>query len=102
MIIKRKKTELSKAIEKEKDKAWKRLSDETERDVWGNGYKIMTKKMGKFSPICFPDEELLKEAKDLFPTHQLRLRKEIRLRNEDTVPFTLEEVKQAAKIIKAN
>lgn len=96
---KRKRKELKLLIRKEKERKWKILCEEVEEDVWGLGYKIVTKRIRIRQP------SLGKELKDhitktLFPTHNKTTWNLEDIENENVPDFTLEELNEVLKKIK--
>lgn len=92
---------LTNAIKDSKTKCWRKLCDEVDRDPWGNGYKIVTGKLGaRGSPEVKDAETTRKIVDGLFPTHPTR---QDDGDNEETrgVPvFTREELTSAASLMK--
>lgn len=71
--LKKSRKELKKEINSEKKKHWDRLCDELDNDVWGEGYKIVTKLMkGHQISLKLSKECILKIAKELFPRGEIQ------------------------------
>ncbi|KAJ3640617.1 hypothetical protein Zmor_027169 [Zophobas morio] len=66
---KQKKKELKIMINGSKEKAWKKVCEEVDRNVWGEGYKIVTKWMGRGMSGTACGENEMEEARKLFPEH---------------------------------
>ena len=61
------------AINLSKIHCWKRLTDDINRDPWGQGFKIVSKKIGNISPSNdLSASTMTKVVQSLFPTHQER------------------------------
>ncbi|KAI5748206.1 hypothetical protein M8J77_023050 [Diaphorina citri] len=89
------KKELRIAINVSKRKAWEKLCDDLNRNIWGSAYKIVCKKF-KVSPnIPLKIEEKIKEAEKLFPRHEPITWEEIEVRAEEIPKITMEEVVEA-------
>lgn len=90
-------TKYKKLLKKSKNDTWKKLCEEIDTDIWGEGYKIAMKKMG-VSPYELEEEEKKKIVKHLFP------RSEDFFHKSNAVPadslFTIDELRQAAERIK--
>ncbi|XP_063931815.1 uncharacterized protein LOC135143805 [Zophobas morio] len=52
-----------------KEKEWKRVCEEIDRNVWGDEYNIVTKWMGKGMSGTACGENVMEEARKLFPEH---------------------------------
>lgn len=63
------KKELRREIQLSKDKSWKNIIRDVEQDVWGNGYKIVMKKLAK-KAFDIADEVREKAIATLFPKHR--------------------------------
>ncbi|KAJ8939473.1 hypothetical protein NQ318_022527 [Aromia moschata] len=59
------KNALKKAIIRAKQEAWDRIVEDVENDIWGQGYKIVTKQFRKKNEL--PDHIIIEEAEKLFP-----------------------------------
>lgn len=67
------KKKLRTAINKSKANCWSELKGDIERDPWGLGYKLVTRKLGSMAPVTGIDAMKMKEIVDaLFPTHPER------------------------------
>ncbi|XP_052740749.1 putative 115 kDa protein in type-1 retrotransposable element R1DM [Bicyclus anynana] len=85
------------AIMKSKTEEWKKLCDEVDKDTWGLGYKIVTKKMRPRPPGL--EMELIKSvAAVLFPAHKTFGR--IIADDSQPVDVTEDELKTAAENLK--
>lgn len=93
--------EYKKAIEKSKKTEWDRLLEEVDADVWGQGYKIVTRGLRNASPAYEVDEETKHRLLgELFP-----LSEAVRFRRDPVDPgavpcFTVEEMVEAAAVLK--
>lgn len=99
-IYKEAKAALTKAIQNAKRQAWNNLCDEVEENVWGDGFKIVTKKFGKIQPNLLTNEEEYKQATKLFPQHKNETWKRIPVKDTDFTPFTDLELVEALNTIK--
>lgn len=64
------KKELTNSIKVAKWDTWKKLCNEVDKDIWGDGYKLAIKMMNRFSPIpklTMGDMEIV--VRHHFPTH---------------------------------
>lgn len=87
------------AIRKSKSNCWKAICDQVDGDIWGDGYKIVTKSILGFPQrINLTIQRMEEVAKHLFPIH------EPVIFNCDTRPnfkiFTLDELLAASKKLK--
>lgn len=88
------KGDLKKEIRKSKDRCWKELCAELERDVWGSAYKIVTKKFGLKLPTLPP--QVRSETIDrLFPTHRQVTWSRRDIPEGEIEEFTLDELLEA-------
>lgn len=87
--------ELKKAICQAKEQQWRKVCEDVEDDIWGQGYKIVMKKIAPNTKVDVDTK--LEIVRELFPTHEEMQRREY---NEVAEPFTLEELKEAAGRIK--
>lgn len=62
--------EMNIEITKAKKRGWENICEELKKDIWGLGYKIVTKKIGKKLPNLPPEkrEEIINQ---LFPNHNI-------------------------------
>lgn len=89
-----KKKKLRDSIKKAKKSSWKQLCDEVDKDIWGNGYKIVTRAMLGFPPRIKQSMAFTGEvAGHLFPVHDPVTFK--RYKDAKFEPFTHEELKKA-------
>ena len=58
---------LKKRILQSKKDAWKKVIEELDRDIWGNGYRIVTKRLGARKTARISAEQQEEEARKLFP-----------------------------------
>lgn len=91
---------LSNAIKDAKRKAWKELTEDVERDIWGNGYRIVMKKCQLRKPCQLTEEEMIAEAAKLFPTDETIRWEEVAVEEQHIPLFTLDELKAAETRIK--
>lgn len=63
-LYKEKRTSLKKAILETKAEAWKKLVDNLDRDIFGQGYRLVTNRLKRRSQL--DDEAQLEIAKGLF------------------------------------
>ncbi|XP_034839849.1 uncharacterized protein [Maniola hyperantus] len=61
---------LQKLIIKAKDKCWEGICEEVDQDVWGLGYKIVTKKLKGHPPIQISMNKIQEIVGVLFPEHE--------------------------------
>ncbi|KAI5710142.1 hypothetical protein M8J75_006057 [Diaphorina citri] len=85
-------------IAKSKKKGWLDLCEELKKDIWGLGYKIVRRKVGKKLPIL-PPEVRETAINKLFPTHPIHVW-------ENTTPrprlvITIDELVNTAHNMKA-
>ena len=68
------KKELRKAIRSSKVHNWKTLQKEVDNNPWGLGYKIVTQKLRRMSPMVQKDAVTMEHIVNaLFPTHLMRV-----------------------------
>lgn len=92
-----KRREFRKAILNSMKQRWKEVCDSVEEDVWGNGYRIVMKKLGQPLPVLTC--EMMKQVvRALFPKHPAINYEEIAATN--IPPFTELELEKAWKRIK--
>lgn len=72
---------------------WKEVCDSVNEDVWGNGYKIVTKKLGRSLPVL-SSEMTLRVVETLFPKHPAVKYEEIAATD---IPFFPEEELEEAR-----
>nr|CAI5850898.1 unnamed protein product [Callosobruchus analis] len=97
---KAKKKRLHRLIVEAKKQRWKALCDELENDIWGEGYRIVTKKFTGVTSTCNlePDTKI-DIVRQLFPSRQDSWPE--RPVDEDCLPFTLEELTEAGSRLKS-
>ncbi|KAK9680980.1 hypothetical protein QE152_g38688 [Popillia japonica] len=67
--------ELKRMILNTKKNKWKELLNELENDIWGDGYKIIMRRLGRLSPPYRPTtSQQLTIVKELFQTETPELR----------------------------
>lgn len=95
------KKNLRNAIKASKRASWKALCDKVDCDIFGDGYKIVMKKLAGFPPRPKRSMDFLEEvAGHLFPTHQqLLFNRDV---NSPFNDFSVEEVRTAAGKLKNN
>lgn len=64
-----KRNELKKGIRASKEKMWKDILDDLNKDVWGKGYKIVTGKLGMREKCKMNEDEQMRVAREFFPVH---------------------------------
>nr|CAI5829037.1 unnamed protein product [Callosobruchus analis] len=95
-----KKKHLKTLIYAEKKRLWKDLCDSAESDIWGEGYRVVTKKLAPHSQTCCLNPERKVEViRELFPTILDVLEKEAAV--EEVEPFSLKELEGAAGKLKS-
>lgn len=98
-LYKAKKKEVQKIISKEKRKKWEELLAETEDDIWGEGYRIVTKRFGNcWTPFRMTEDKEEEVIRKLFPLTQKRT---ITTTDRGVLThFTREELEEAKKRIR--
>lgn len=95
------KKELRKAINRSKTRCWVELKLDIDRDPWGLGYKLVTRKLSSLAPVSAMSADTMKTIVDvLFPTHPDRENCETRVPTENFEAFTENEIKEAARSMK--
>ena len=100
---KRARAELKKKILESKKEAWKNLIQQLDDDIWGKGYKIVTRKFGLTKRSAMSLEDHVKQAKKLFPTVPEVRWGEMRREEDQAEPtpmITASELQEATKKIK--
>lgn len=93
---------LRKSIKKSRNKKWKEVQDETDKDVWGMGYKIVTKQFGAGQSHALSNEVKRKIAKELFPQQEINVWHRSTSFNTCDIPaFSVDEVLTAIRKIKS-
>nr|CAI5864374.1 unnamed protein product [Callosobruchus analis] len=82
--------ELRRNIEQSKKKHWEDLCAELENDIWGDGYRIVTKRICKNIPWELPIERKRSIVRDLFPVCEDNLQPREKVSDPD--PFSMEEL----------
>lgn len=70
-VYRESKKELRNAIKNAKRDSWKKLCNDVDQDIWGDGYKLVMKMMNGFPPVqklSIEDMEIV--VRHLFPTHK--------------------------------
>lgn len=91
---------LRSAINRSKAKCWKKLTEDVDRDPWGLGYKLVTKKLGAqapTSPMAATTMDVIVQA--LFPRHAARTG-QIPDRDANAPLFSIQELEQAVGTLK--
>jgi len=92
---------LTKAIKSSKFKCNRQLCNEVDKDPWGLGYKIVTRKLGARAPPELKDRTTMDAIVDgLFPNHPIR-EEPVDLRAQAVPEFTQEELVRASSCLKA-
>lgn len=95
------KKKLTKEIAKAKKAKWKKLIDEVEEDIWGEGYKIVVRRTRIGPPNPALTIEKQKEVADhLFPKHEEVNREDIVIEETEITKFTRSELVEAVKKLK--
>lgn len=102
LASKRAHKELAKAIKKSKKAHWDSIVEEVDRDVWGLGYKIVTKKLGRPSIPGLTTERMGHIVTTLFPTHDKFEPEKKPVERANIRIFTVEELGEAVKSIPKN
>lgn len=80
---------------------WKKLCIDLEEDIWGKGYQIVLKQLGKLTQPYYPQaEQKIEWCKQLFPASEEKICRKKSLREEEIDPFTIEELDEVVKVIK--
>nr|CAH7729394.1 unnamed protein product [Callosobruchus chinensis] len=90
---------LQRLIHAAKRKCWKELCDNLEDDIWGEGYRLVTKQLqntGMTHSMC--DDWKVQIVRELFPTRQDQWQRHPPERGVQ--PFTAEELSEAANKLK--
>ncbi|KAI5715842.1 hypothetical protein M8J77_023429 [Diaphorina citri] len=95
-----KKKELKKAIRNAQQESWKKLCNDLNHNIWGNGYKIVCKKFKINTTNNLNTDEKLKIAKKLFPVHELPEWNKAEIPPAEIPPFTIDELLQTYMEIK--
>ncbi|KAI5730899.1 hypothetical protein M8J77_001764 [Diaphorina citri] len=86
------KKDLRRSIRKSQTEAWKKLCQDLNDNVWGNGYKIVCKKLKLNNNKQMSTAEKLREADKLFPQQNVE-EWELEQTQEDEIPlFSLDEL----------
>lgn len=95
------KEDLAKEIQKSKDLKWKEVVNDLEKDIWGTGYKIVTKKLGTKLPNI-PDDIRAQILTELFPEHPRVLFHKTDVHPNNIEEFTVDELLEAAEKTRPN
>lgn len=68
-VYKNKRKLLRREIEKSRKECWRKLVDELDQDIWGGAYRIACKTLKALLKCLLSPEELMKEARKLFPSY---------------------------------
>lgn len=98
------KKQLRREINRSKAQCWRVLTEDVNRDPWGMGYKLVTRRLGAHRKIGPMDSEIMQRIVcDLFPSHILRENVEYGVdENRDVLLFTAAEVERAVMGMKSN
>lgn len=89
------KEELREEINKSKRESWKKLCNELNKNVWGNGYKIVCNKFKVGPTVKLNVRQKREIAEELFPRHE-KVTWRVEEVSEMNIPkFTMEEVGEA-------
>ena len=87
---------LRKQILLSKKEAWRKVIEELDRDIWGNGYRIVTKRLGTSKTARISAERQEEGAKKLFPAIVDRGWTTRAIDKRAVIEITKEELKVAA------
>lgn len=97
------KKSLRNEINKSKRELWRKLCEDLEEDIWGNGYKIAVKRIGRFvAPYNPSKEQKIEWCRQLFPNSDKKSTRWIGIPENEVTVFTAEELQTAAKAIKSS
>nr|CAI5827098.1 unnamed protein product [Callosobruchus analis] len=88
-----KRKELKKLIRASRKQHWQQLRESLENDIWGDGYRIVSKTLIGNTPFEIPTEKKLEIINDFFPKCCDMV---MRCPNAEVYPFTTEELNIAA------
>lgn len=95
------KKELRRAINRSKVRCWRNLAEDIDRDPWGQGYKIVTRKLGAQKTTNSMDVLTMERiVKALFPSHPKRAVTDFG-QTLEFLPFSEEELKAAVLSMKS-
>ncbi|KAI5718795.1 hypothetical protein M8J76_000447 [Diaphorina citri] len=89
------KYDLKTEIHKSKSNSWKDLCAELDKDIWGQAYKIVTKKIKHKQPVIPPEERRLQLNK-LFPNNPLTVWNYRQINVDEIEPVNNEELLEAS------
>lgn len=92
---------LRKMIADQKRKCWKQIQNDIDGDIWGLGYRIVTKKFARTSDANIPFDEKLKIVEQLFPRGTPITQTPDIVLNSGLKMFTREEIQLAAVRLKS-
>lgn len=91
--------ELKQLISKAKRAHWTDLKADLENDIWGDGFKIVTRRLGSMPPLYNPPiEQKLKIINELFPKGNDNFIRSDKV--QDAPSFTEEELAESVKKVK--
>lgn len=86
------KRDLREKINIAKKNKWADICDELNKDIWGNGYRIVCKKFKLLPILTLRPEEKIKIVKELFPENEKEIWNREVIQEEDIPLFTLDEL----------
>ncbi|XP_031781789.1 uncharacterized protein LOC116416713 [Nasonia vitripennis] len=91
------------AIKESKRRCWAKIVDEVEKDPFGDGYAIVTRKIGEMKQTEPMEAEVIEKVIDgLFPTHPIRTQAErTNVPIDEIPPFTEGELIAATSSLKS-
>lgn len=95
------KREFKEEIRKSKTKCWKDLCQKLQEDIWGEAYRIVTKKI-RCKPPEIPVDIRETQINKLFPDYQLFTWEEREIPEEEIPPITMEELVKASQNLAPN
>jgi hypothetical protein len=96
-----KRRDLRKKTKAEKERRWKELCNDSNRNTWGDAFKIACGKLRILPSVTLSDEDLTREAKKLFPNHTVKAWNFLERRPECECPqITEDEIKTAVELLK--
>lgn len=93
---------LRNAIKNSKRQCWRKLCEEVDRDPWGLGYKIVTKKLKSLGPVgALPAGTIDGIVDELFPRHPQRIEEGGEGEIAEVPMFSAEELMTAVAALKS-
>ncbi|KAK9720558.1 hypothetical protein QE152_g21974 [Popillia japonica] len=92
------KRDLVRTIREAKRNCWKDLCLELDDNIWGDAYRIVTKRFNSLTPYNLSMDRKKQILKDLFPITPDELGMQVT--KADVTPFTLEELDNAITTVK--